>query len=108
MPNVWMIRAGEGGRLISHFANGYVAIGWQELGDMTAFKSRSKIKEKYLKSYPDERKGAVNNQIAMFYKFRSVLAKGDKVISYDTRSREYLVGNIVTGWAWQDLSALWR
>jgi len=33
--NIWMVRAGEGGRLAEKFAEGYVAVGWNEFGDMT-------------------------------------------------------------------------
>lgn len=94
MARIWMIRAGEGGRLIDEFSKGYVAVGWQELGDMNAFSSKEEIREHYLKSYPDESKGAIANQFAMFYKFHSILEIGDKVVSYDTTKREYLVGTI--------------
>jgi restriction system protein len=94
MKNTWMVRAGEGGRLIDEFAKGYIAVGWQELGDMTKIKDQDKIRSLYLKKYPNEPKGAIGNSIAMFYKFRSVFEKGEAVISYDTGKREYLVGTI--------------
>lgn len=96
MANIWMIRAGEGGRLIEEFAKGYIAVGWVELGDMSSLTSQGEIRKHYLRSIPDEKPGAVGNQVAMFHKFRSVIKIGDHVISYDSGHREYLVG-IVNG-----------
>lgn len=94
MPKVWMIRAGEGGRLIDKFAAGYVAVGWQELGDTSSYHDKETLRQHYLTSYPDEKKGAIANSFAMFYKFHSLVAVGDMVVSYDTVKREYLVGAI--------------
>ncbi|MDA3970517.1 MAG: restriction endonuclease [Desulfobulbaceae bacterium] len=94
MKNVWMIRAGEGGRLIGSFAKGYVAVGWIELGDMSQVSELEKIRQSIKQTYPNERKGAIGNSVAMFHKFRSVVQVGDHVISYDPGQREYLVGVI--------------
>jgi restriction system protein len=92
--SIWMIRAGEGGRLIDEFAKGYVAIGWTELGDMSSVTDKEQIGELYIKAYPDVKKGSIPTSIAMFHRFRSVLSKGDNVVSYDTKNREYLIGEI--------------
>lgn len=92
MASIWMIRAGEGGRLIESFAKGYVAVGWTELGDMNNVHKLDEIRQRILQAYPNERKGAVGNSVAMFHKFRSVVKVGDHVISYDSGQREYLVG----------------
>jgi restriction system protein len=96
MENVWMVRAGEGGYLIKEFAKGFVAIGWKALGDMTAVTDLEGIRKCYIKAYPDAKQGEIGNQVAMFYKFRSVMQVGDKVISYDPEAREYLVGTIAS------------
>ncbi|PLX46776.1 MAG: restriction endonuclease [Desulfobulbaceae bacterium] len=87
-----MIRAGEGGRLIGSFSKGYVAVGWQELGDMSTVSDLEEIRQAILQAYPDGRKGAMGNSVAMFHKFRSVVQVGNHVISYDPGQREYLVG----------------
>lgn len=101
MPNTWMIRAGESGRLIDKFAEGFVAVGYQELGDMSSFKDKDEMRAHYLKSYPNGKKGAVANQVAMFYKFHSLVAINDNVVSYDTSKREYLVGTIIGGYEYR-------
>lgn len=98
MVNNWMIRAGEGGRLIDEFSNGYVAVGWHALGDMSSFKDKELMKKHYLDAYTDESKGAIASGFAMFYKFHSVISINDNVVSYDPGKREYLVGKIAGGY----------
>ncbi len=95
MPNAWMIRAGESGRLVDEFAEGYVAVGYHELGDMSFFKDKNEMRTHYLSSYPNAKKGAIANQVAIFFKFHSVVKIDDNVVSYDTIKREYLVGTII-------------
>ena len=92
--NIWMVRAGEGGRLAEKFAEGYVAVGWSEFGDMSAVTDKEEIVRLHDAVYPLMKRGAVPNSVAMFHRFRSVLAEGDHVITYDTPRREYLLGTI--------------
>lgn len=94
MANVWMIRAGEGGYLIDDFAKGFVGIGWNAFGDLSAINSLDAIRSIYIKEYPDETPGRIANAVAVIYKFRSVINMNDKVITYDPNKREYLVGTI--------------
>jgi predicted Mrr-cat superfamily restriction endonuclease len=43
-PNVWMIRAGQGGYLAADFASkNIVSIGWNQLGDLSNVTSRDEI-----------------------------------------------------------------
>ncbi|TXT17383.1 MAG: restriction endonuclease, partial [Planctomycetota bacterium] len=94
MPKAWMVRAGEGGEVIDDFARGFVALGWRELSDLSNATSRETIRAMYLHAFPGHKAGKSFGAIAMLFKFRSVLRQGDKVVSYDPRSREYLVGTI--------------
>jgi restriction system protein len=91
MENVWMVRAGEGGYLAEDFAKGFVAVGWAKLGDMTNNSAQEVIRQKYLAAYPEAKPGEIGNQVAMFYKFRTVMQKNENVITYDPQAREYLV-----------------
>jgi len=94
MPQVWMIRAGEGGHVVDAFARGFVAIGWEDLGDLSNATTREAIRDMYLQAYPGTKPGKSSGAIAMLFKFRSVMRPGDKVVSYDPRKREYLAGAI--------------
>lgn len=93
---MWMVRAGEGGRLFDDFRNnGVVAVGWDEMGDLTGLNSQEEIRELHLTAYPDDTKPIrVSNSVAMIFKFRAVLKPGDGVITYNPQKREYIVGTI--------------
>lgn len=91
-----MVRAGEGGYLFSEFAKGFVAIGWNEFGDMSKVRDIEETRKQYIKAYPETKAGAVANQVSMFYKFLNVMKVNDNVITFDPNSREYLVGTIIS------------
>lgn len=95
MMNIWMIRAGEGGRLADEFSKGYVAVGWVELGDMTDITDREEMRKQHQMSYPTMKKGQVPNDFSMFFKYRNIVTVGDCVVTYDVSKREYLIGTIV-------------
>jgi len=94
MSEIWMVRAGERGRLFEEFQKGYVAIGWQAMGDMRSIGSLEEMRRKYVQAYPENKPGGVANAVAMAFKFTKILKKGDRVITYDPVERKYLIGEI--------------
>jgi restriction system protein len=93
----WMVRAGEGGYLFDDFYNNnYVAIGWNDLGDIMDATSMNNIRDLYNKHYTQEKPSKVNNAVAMIFKFRSVLKEGHKVVTYNPKNREYAIGLITS------------
>ncbi|MDO6572124.1 restriction endonuclease [Gilvimarinus sp. 2_MG-2023] len=93
MPCNWMIRAGRGGTYIEDFeAKGYAAIGWSKLGDLTQYKTNDALKEAYLREFSQAKPQAMANAVAIIVKFRDQIQKDDTIISYDTETRQYLVG----------------
>lgn len=94
MSRAWMVRAGRGSEVISDFSRGFVALGWYELADLTGATTREMIRDLYHRALPGEKAARSAGDIAMIFKFRSVMRPGDKVVSYDKSSREYLVGTI--------------
>jgi hypothetical protein len=96
MPQAWMVRAGERGKVVDAFSRGVVAIDWRDVGDLTNVTSREAIRELYLRSYPNTKAGRRPGDIAMLFKFRSVIRIGDNVVSYDPRNKEYLVGSVAS------------
>ncbi|GEM_PF-184253 len=96
---MWMIRAGQGGHLIEEFARGFVAIGWDELGDLAAAPfTEDEIKELYSSTYPDEKGEKAAHNTSIIHQFRSILSIGDRVITYNPQTREYLIGTIESGY----------
>ena len=92
---MWMVRAGEACFLFDDFRNNNrVAIGWNELGDLKDVTTIEQVRDRYVEHYSGEKPAKLNNAVAMIFKFRAILEAGHKVITYDPRKREYLVGKI--------------
>ena len=97
MPEIkWMVRAGEGSYLIDEFARGFIAVGWYELGDLSTVTSQDEIRERYDRAYPDDSPGRVRNAVAMIYKFCCEFEVSQRVVTYDSQNREYLIGCITS------------
>src|SRR5438309_799224 len=94
MSQAWMVRAGQAGYVADEFARGYIAIGWNKVGDLSVATTHAEIRKAYLTAYPEAKPGEIGNAVAMLHKFRSTLKQGDHVLSYDRARREYLVGKI--------------
>lgn len=93
--NVWMIRAGQGGYLVKDFADKkMVAIGWNQIGDLTELRSRDEIKQLCRQTFPKDKPGKVVTSASVVHKFRNVIQRGDGVVTYDPNTREYLIGEI--------------
>jgi restriction system protein len=94
MPNAWMVRAGEAGYRFDQCKQGFVAIGWDDIGDLAPCTGSDAIRSRYLKTYPEQKPGEVRNGVAVIAKFRFDIAVGDHVMTYSPARREYLVGRI--------------
>ena len=93
--NMWMVRAGEGGRLFDDFKNkGVIAIGWKEVKDLSHVKSPKEIKEMVKSAYPHYSQGQLNASAGQIIRFRFKFEEGDYVVTYDPERRIYMVGEI--------------
>lgn len=90
-----MVRAGQGSYLIEDFLEErIVAIGWNELGELPKNIKSKQLKEKFRKAYPDDTDGRVNQCVGQIWRFQHEFQKGDKVVTYDSSTREYYLGTI--------------
>ena len=100
---MWMVRAG---RKAIHFQNfeekNYVAVGWNQLGDLTRVKSRDKLKELHGKAYEGNKPGKLAMGFGQIARFRFELQKGDYIITYSPEYRQYLVGTITSDYLYKD------
>jgi len=95
MANGWMVRAGQKGFLFEEFEkNNCVAIGWSDIGNLVEFKSKEEIRQAIDRTYTEHRPGHRQNSASQVSRFLLELEVGDSVISYNSDSREYLVGKI--------------
>jgi restriction system protein len=91
----WMVRAERDGILYSEFREqGYVGIGWSELGDLNAYASRAKITEAFQRAWPESRHQKVVNAIGCIDRFQNQMKIGDTVLTYDPPRRVYSVGTV--------------
>ena len=76
---VWVISPGEKGRLWQDFVKeGIIAIGWDEMGDLSEFENREDLEDAYKGAYPD--KGGNNfNDYLCLWQFANVMKKGEIV-----------------------------
>ena len=94
---MYMVRAGEGGYIIDDFlTNNIVAIGWDEIGDLSNVSTLDQIKQLVSNKFPTYSKPRLNMAAGEIYRFRFELIKGTYVITYNPENRLYSVG-IISG-----------
>lgn len=92
----WGIHAGHSGEVDSQFKDKKViAIGWNEIGDLSNTKTRDDIKELYKKAYPDDGIGTVAICAGAIYRFVHEIKKDDMIIFPSRVSRAILIGKII-------------
>ncbi|MCP4490383.1 MAG: hypothetical protein GY820_24145 [Gammaproteobacteria bacterium] len=97
----WMVRA-EGGVLFERFRSGLVAVGWEELGDLSAAADREAVRALYEQAFPEASPGRAANAIGVLHKFHSTIRTADRVVTYNPASREYLIGNIISDYVFDE------
>ncbi len=96
MPRFWMVRAGEGGYLADDFERvEHVAIGWSGFGSFTDVESLHEMRRRIAETERGTKPGAVANSASMAWKFRGVMQPGDRVVTYNPSTRQYLLGTIL-------------
>lgn len=103
MPHFWMIRAGERGRLVNYFlAYDIVAIGWNEVGDISTIDDREKIKNKVYDVYKDENPASIAQVAGQIVRFRVEIDERSKVATYDPLERKYYIGKVISEYEWNE------
>lgn len=91
MSRFWMVRAGENSFLIDRFLDrGMIAMRWEKMKDMSSFRNDEKLREEFEQRYP----GAAPIHKSAASKFRFGMTAGDLVLTHDSRTDEYIVGEI--------------
>jgi restriction system protein len=102
--HAFMIRAGNDNELIEEFeTRSLVAIGWEELGDVSGVVSASEMKQQFnaTDEYAEHNKQRVAQNAGQVHRFAQKIAVGDLVLSYDKTEREYLIGEVTSEYEWQ-------
>jgi restriction system protein len=92
--NTWMVRAGRGGEHFDDFREKQIiAMGWAEVGDISRL-SREAITEKIASIFPEYKKQRAVITASQLFRFCSEIKEGDRVLSYDSSRRVYLIGKV--------------
>ena len=92
---MWMVRSGREGRWSEDFTSGdFVGLGWHQAGNSIPLLSKAAIFEAVQSAYPTWTEGQAASGASQLWRFKTELAVGDDVITYDSGSRLYHVGKI--------------
>lgn len=92
-----MVRAGDDNELFEIFEErGLVAIGWEDMGDVSKLSTREEVKQRYREIHSEQKKSRVATSAGQIYRFAHEIQKGDIVLTYNKSSREYLIGEITS------------
>jgi len=95
MAAAWMVRAGEGCEVIEEFEKqSCVAIGWHELGDISGVKTAEELRSLMDRTFPEWKPRKRQVSTSMVFKFLHDFSLGDFVASYNSDTRQYLIGTI--------------
>ena len=103
---VWMVRSGAGGRYADEAKErGIVGLGWSDVGDPNRFKNKAELQSAISDTYPGYSEGQAASAASQLWRFKTELAMGDGVITYDSGARQYHYG-IIAGEATFDESSI--
>jgi len=93
---MWMVRSGGGGYLYDEFkSKNIVAIGWNDVGNLTKLKDSENIRTAVAKAYAYSG-GKLINTASQLLRFLTEIKNGDKVITYNSSTRMYSIGKIIS------------
>lgn len=103
MSRFWMVRAGSGGRLVEDFEErGCVAANWGEVGEIGQATTVDDVKAQLRGALPMRHPAAISNIAAMIWKLAREMEPGDKVVTYDSAKRQYLLGEVTGGYRYSE------
>lgn len=93
---VWGIHAGKTGDADTLFLKkNVIAIGWSEIGDLSAIKpDREAFKNLVARTYPDHKPGSFPVSAGQLYRFLHEMKPGDIVLYPSQRDREVHIGRV--------------
>lgn len=95
MTKSWMVRAERNGRLFDVFKEqSAVAIGWNDVGDLSSVKTRKAIADLVTEAWPETKTQAVAMAAGQLHRFVNEIQIGDMVVTYDPSRRVYLLGEV--------------
>ena len=92
---MWMVRAERGGVLSDHFSDEkLVSIGWLKSASVADAPDRDAIRSMILREAPSTGAIAASVGAGMLWRFGHEIKKGDRIVTYDSPNRTYLIGTV--------------
>ncbi len=94
---LWLVRAGKHGEHEDlALEKGLAVIGWKEVPDLSAVKTREELNDLLRKSYPDVKPKTLQNWLSQLWSFLREIQPGD-LVALPLKSRSAIVLGEVTG-----------
>lgn len=95
-PTMWVVRGGAAGQYDTLFLQrDLVAIGWEEMGDLSKIPpTTDDFRSRVASCYPDRKPGAVPNNAGQLFRFTHVMKQGDMVLYPSRVDRKVHIGRI--------------
>jgi len=99
-----MVRAGNENELVEEFeSRSLVAVGWSELGDVSDVRSYDEMKARFNSTgeYSEHNNRRIAQNAGQVNRFALEMEIGHLVLTYDKTEREYLIGEVTSGYEWK-------
>ena len=94
---VWMVRAGRyGEREQSNLDENIIAIGWDEIGNISKFKNKEELRQKYFEIYQDKKKMQTSMGVGQLWNFVHEIKKDD-IVALPLKIQSAIAIGIVEG-----------
>jgi len=93
--SVWVVRAGKHGEQEATVLDkNVIAIGWNELPDLSSIRTRDELRELYERTYPEDSENTVSTQVGQIWRFIHEINIGDLVCVPLRTQRAIAVGEV--------------
>ncbi|MEV6256074.1 hypothetical protein AB0L97_22735 [Nocardia sp. NPDC051911] len=94
----WLIRAGRSGeREARALQHGLAILGWDEVGDLSRYRTWDELKSALRQAYPDAGRALIGNWAGQLWKFETEIQYGDLVVMPLKTHAGYLAVGRVSG-----------
>lgn len=92
---LWVVHIGHNDKIaLRALKENFIAIGWDEMGDMSGLKTRNEFRKAYKKAFPDATPGQLRTY-GQPYRFVHEMKIGDPVVYPIKPTREIAIGKII-------------
>jgi restriction system protein len=97
MSDIWFVRAGKDSVYAEDFIQKQiVAIGWEEIGDISPDVSKDQLTMLYKQTFPGHSDGTQQVCVSQILRFLQAVKVGDQVMTHDRSKQMYYLGTITS------------